>query len=218
MNETNALKISGLRFSYPATGVIINNLDLEVHNGSFNFIFGDNGAGKTTLIKLLLGLLKPESGNIEVFGEKHSQSVIAQNFGYVPQVTKIDRYFPISVHEIVELECHNNELCHTEPHSHLKRFRLDKLEKKRISELSGGELQKVLIARALSSNTKILVLDEPNNNLDKTSRKTLFDLLREINQKDGITVIVIAHHIEEVKQTDVIHRLVDGKVIYEQCC
>ena len=192
------IEIRDLWFRY-GNPVVLENVSLTVERGEFLGIVGPNGSGKTTLLKLVLGLLQPMQGSILVLGRPPSESRRA--IGYVPQFASFRRDFPISVEEVVLLgrlglapalggyskadrEAAERAMRETE----VLAFR-----KMPISVLSGGELQRVLISRALVSEPELLLLDEPTANIDLRVESDIFDLLRQLNART--TIVVVSHDI-----------------------
>ena len=177
--------------------IILKNISFNIEENDFICIVGPNGSGKSTLIKGILGLIKPIKGKI-----KYNE--LKQNFiGYMPQETKVDPNFPASVMEIVLSGTLNNNkgLFYTkeskeEALNNLKLLEIEKLKKKSFSELSGGQRQKVLLARALSATSKLLILDEPSNNLDSKSKKELYKIINDLNTKHGITILMVTHDLD----------------------
>lgn len=193
----NLISVKNLYLGYDNSDVI-KNLSFEFYDGEFLCIVGANGAGKSTLIKGILGFIKPSKGKITFNNLKQS------NIGYIPQDTSVNKMFPASVLEIVMSgtlnrngfgSFYSNEQKEIAVNS-LKRLKIERLKDKSFSDLSGGERQKVLIARALSATTKLLILDEPSNNLDQKSRLELYDILRDINEKDKISIMMITHDLD----------------------
>jgi zinc transport system ATP-binding protein len=197
MNET-IISLKKICFSYDDFPVL-EDIDLDVQKKEFIGIVGPNGGGKSTLLKLILGLLKPLSGKIEVLGKTPVQA--HQQLGYVPQFILFDREFPITVRETVL----QGRLGQTRPvfgfrkkdievarESMAKTDILD-LENRPIASLSGGQLQRVLIARALACEPKILLLDEPTANIDPKVEEDVFGLLKDLNE--NVTIIVVSHDI-----------------------
>ena len=193
----NIIETKNLTLGYEHTHVI-NNLNITIEDGDFLCIVGPNGAGKSTLIKGILGLIKPIKGKI-IFNN------LKQNFiGYMPQETKIDANFPASVLEIVLFGTLNRLgiiSFYTKKEkeivlNNLKLLGIEDLKDKNFSDLSGGQRQKVLLARSLSATTKLLVLDEPSNNLDSKSKKDLYKTISELNKKHNITLIMITHDLD----------------------
>ncbi|HHX14581.1 MAG TPA: ABC transporter ATP-binding protein [Fibrobacter sp.] len=185
-----AIEIKDLSFSYENTPVL-EKVSFSVEEGDFLGIIGPNGGGKTTLMKLMLGLLKPSSGCVRLFGKKppfHKVKV-----GYVPQNTNQNIEFPITVEECVCLglvgEPKNKEaVLHA-----LERVKMIDYRSRRLGELSGGERQRVLVARALVSSPQILFLDEPSSNVDSAGQESLFQLFYSLNQ--SMTLVVVSHDL-----------------------
>lgn len=171
---------------------VLDNVSFDIQPGEIVYVLGGNGSGKTTLMKSLLGMIDANKGEITIMGKKRSQETVSEHIGYVPQYNKIDKTFPISVREVIRLECDNAHQCSLDTIEHLRLFESEHLLDRLLENLSGGEFQKVLIARAMVSEPDILILDEPNNNLDQNSQKELFNLLRKLSDQ-GKTVLVVTH-------------------------
>ncbi len=175
---------------------IINNISFSVNDGDFIIVVGKNGAGKSTLIKGILGLIKPKSGEI-VFDDSLNKKLI----GYMPQETKVEQSFPASVFEIVLSGRINkmgfrpfyNKEDKAKATEALKILNIYDIKDKSFCDLSGGQRQKTLLARSLCATDKLLILDEPSNNLDNTSREEFYLLLMKLNKELGITIIMISH-------------------------
>ena len=176
--------------------VVIKDISFEVNDKDFIIITGKNGAGKSTLIKGILGLIKPMSGEI-IFDE----SLKRKNIGYMPQETKVDASFPASVFEIVLSGTINKMGFHPFYKERQKNRAIDVLKilniydikNRSFQNLSGGQRQKTLLARSLCATDKLLILDEPSNNLDQVSREEFYLLLMKLNKELGITIIMISH-------------------------
>ncbi len=193
----NIININNLSLGYNNIPVI-QNLNVKINDGDFVCIVGSNGAGKSTLIKGILGLLKPISGSIEL-------NNIKKNFiGYMPQETKVDSNFPASVYEIVLSGTLNKVGLKPSYSKELKKIADDNLKlldiyslkDKCFNELSGGQRQRVLLARSLCSTSKILILDEPSNNLDYNSKKNLYKILQYLNKEKKMTIIMVTHDLD----------------------
>lgn len=177
---------------------IIENLDLNVKSGDYLCIVGENGSGKSTLMKAILGLQQPVSGKIVMGGSLgHGQ------IGYLPQQTVVQKDFPASVREIVMSGCQAR--CGFRPfyNKEEKALAVKNMEKMGVlefagrcyRELSGGQQQRTLLARALCAAGQILMLDEPVTGLDPGVTAEMYSLIEDLNQKDGITIIMISHDI-----------------------
>lgn len=190
--------VKGVSFAYNSR-LVLENVHLEVNSGDFLAVLGPNGGGKTTLLKLLLGILRPQKGQILVLGRLPGQA--CQNVGYVPQHTNIHEVFPITAKDVVRL----GRLPHRtwrrgfsradEDHVRqaLERVGMWSHRGQRIGRLSGGQRQRVLIARALVNAPEILFLDEPTASVDRAFQTEFYDLLQELNA--GMTIIVVSHDL-----------------------
>lgn len=181
---------------------VLRDVNLTVAADDYLGIIGPNGGGKTTLIKIILGLKKPASGKVRFFrGGKEVKNI---TMGYLPQYSKIDKDFPISVYEVV-LSGLASQKKLFRPYSReqllqtdrtLKEMQLEELKRRPIHALSGGQLQRVLLARALVSQPDVIVLDEPNTYIDKNFQAQMYEMLEQINQQRAI--IIVSHDIAEI--------------------
>ena len=178
----------------------LEDVSFTVEEGDYLGIIGPNGGGKTTLLKAILGLLPPSSGDIQVFGKKPGQ--IRKQVAYVPQGSQMDRSFPISVQQVVLMGrlspqwawFHRYSPGDTEAiNALLHQVGIYQLKHRMIDELSGGEFQKVLIARALAMEPRLLLLDEPTAHVDASSRDHIFSLLHDLNQH--MTIVLVTHEL-----------------------
>lgn len=174
---------------------VVDKLSFDINEKDFICIVGPNGSGKTTLIRGILGLIPVMSGKITF-------SLNENQIGYMPQETTVDANFPASVFEIVLSGSLNKPgiFYSTETKNRasetLKMLGISKLEKQSFSELSGGQRQKVLLARALMATDKLLFLDEPSNNLDQKSKESLYELVQKLNAEHGITIVMVTHDLD----------------------
>lgn len=188
------LDFNNVSFSYEATKVL-DSASFHLHQGEFVALIGPNGAGKTTILRLLLGLSEPTKGSITLYNS-HPKTGRA-NVGYVPQHASYDPSFPISVEEVVRMgrlkpfKRRYSQKDVEETKKVLKVMELSHLAKRPYSMLSGGQRRRVLVARALSANPKMLILDEPTTNMDVDSEKRLFDALGKL--KGETTVLIVTH-------------------------
>ena len=183
---------------------ILSNISLEIFNGEYIAIIGPNGGGKTTLIRMLLGLDKPTTGEIKLFGKKISAFKEWSKIGYVPQrASLVDANFPATVLDIVKMgrvskrgifSQISQEDINAVDDAMLKMDILD-LKDKMVGTLSGGQRQRVMIARALASKPEILILDEPNTGVDMVSQQRFYELLAQLNRDEKITIVFITHDI-----------------------
>ncbi len=194
------IKIDSLSVLYGKSEAI-SNISFEVKKGEFVSVIGPNGGGKTTLLNAILGFITPDSGRISVLNRDATKG--NSSISYVPQVIAVDRSFPITVGQAVMSAFLKKGLHPFKRYSLAEKQRAEDLLaevgllnffKKHISELSGGEFQRVLIARALAANPEILLLDEPTANIDPASAEKIFKILLSLNKK-GMTVVAVTHDI-----------------------
>lgn len=197
------VKTMDLCFSFNGQEVL-KNINLEIMAGEMVGIIGPNGAGKTTLLRLLLGLLKPSSGHIELFGVRpHRLGKERDAVGYMPQRTNFDRNFPLSVLDVVKMGLvTSGALGRPFFRGHLEKVKLSlekvglySLKDKHFGELSGGQQQRVFLARALCKEPALLILDEPNAGLDLPTQYHFFSLLQELQQAENLTVVMVSHDL-----------------------
>jgi len=178
--------------------VILAGLSFEIPEGDFLGLVGPNGAGKTTILRALLGSLKPLSGTVT--RAPHLR------FGYVPQRDQVDYNFPLKVVDVVMMGRYDRIGLVRRPSTEDRRRAAAALEHVGIRELadqplnslSGGQKQRTLIARALVGEPNVLVLDEPTNGMDLVSTTQILGLVRELHERDGLTVLMVSHALNEV--------------------
>jgi len=213
-----AVCIENLTVKYGETPAIAG-VSLKVEDGDYLGIIGPNGGGKTTLLKAIIGLVPPASGEIIIYGKKAGKT--KRLLGYVPQITALDKSFPITVHEVVLTGMLNPSftLFHKYTQSDMEksdelldRVGIYNLRGRMISELSGGEFQKMLIARALAVDPKLLLLDEPTASVDANSREQIFSLLNELNK--SMTIILVTHDLLAVSSYVKTLACLNGKLVY----
>jgi zinc transport system ATP-binding protein len=176
---------------------VLRDLSLKIYEQDFLGITGPNGGGKTTLIKVILGLIKPVSGTIR-FAHKDLKNRI----GYMPQTNFIDKKFPILVSEVIESGlCAGKKLNKSQRKERVEEMihemGLEGIARKPIGELSGGQLQRTLLARAIINRPELLILDEPNSFIDKPFEIHFYELLQKINERTAI--VLISHDIGAIK-------------------
>ena len=190
----NLISVDKIKLGYN-NSAIINGLSFDVDEQDFICIVGHNGSGKTTLIRGILGLIPLMSGKIKF-------NIDRNQIGYMPQETAVDPNFPASVYEIVLSGTLNN---HRNFYNNEDKERADKtlhllgisdLKNESFSELSGGQRQKILLARTLMATKKILILDEPSNNLDHKSKNDLYRIIKKLNEEQKIAVLMITHDLD----------------------
>ncbi len=198
ITATPAISLAGVSFSYGDT-VVLRGIDLTIPVGEFLGIIGPNGGGKSTLLKLILGLLAPQTGQIRVLGRHPRQARRA--IGYVPQYPGFSRDFPISVEQAVLLGRLHRGLAiggyrredRIKARTTLAEVAAEAFSAAPIGSLSGGQLQRVLLARALVGDPQILVLDEPTANIDQRLEGDIFTLLKGLNRR--MTILVVSHDV-----------------------
>ena len=179
---------------------VLENVSFDIEEGDFLGIIGPNGAGKTTLFHCMLGLLNSYSGRITILNQDIKKNKkIFKTIGYIPQKKSIDQKFPLTVQELVSLSL-TRKTSKNIVFEILKQVGLYKMKNKTIGQLSGGQQQRVLIAKALVNNPIILMLDEPTNELDQKSQNDFYFLLKELNEKNKITIIWTSHDMDAVNK------------------
>lgn len=184
------ISIENLYFSYTgAPPFVLNGINLRIEDGEYISFLGDNGSGKTTLMRLILKLLSPTGGQI---------SVNAKRTGYVPQKNDFSNaHFPITVYEAMNsyrklLKIKDRGAIQTS----LERVGMAEYKNSLMGALSGGQSQKIMIARALMGSPDLLVLDEPSTGVDVHSQREIYACLRELNRQNGITILSVEHNLE----------------------
>ncbi|HIK58260.1 MAG: metal ABC transporter ATP-binding protein [Nitrospinaceae bacterium] len=203
MSTDSVITVKDLHFSYGGPK-ILENVEINIRRNEFIGMVGPNGSGKTTLLKIIMGVLTPDKGSVKVLGNPPSQSV--KEIGYMPQLTPFSRDFPINVEEVVLMGRLGktssigffNKADKRAAEKAMNDVEILDLCKRTIGSLSGGQLQRVLIARALTCEPKIMILDEPTANVDMKIEKDIFDLLKQLNEK--VTIIVVTHDIGFISQ------------------
>ena len=181
---------------------VLDHVSLDVYPYDYLAVIGPNGGGKTTLMRIILGLKRPQSGEIAFF--RNGVATPRLSIGYLPQYSQIDRQFPISVCEVVAsgLPSRGRWLHHQDAGQRaqvqrtLQRLQLDGLAQCHIGALSGGQLQRVLLARAIVAQPEVLILDEPNTYIDKRFQEQMYQTLVELNHECAI--IIVSHDIATV--------------------
>ena len=187
--------INNISFSY-GLNKILENINLTISKNDFISIIGHNGSGKTTLIKLILGLLKPSSGKIIINGKNNKNNY--HSIGYINQGS-INTKLPITVNEVINIGKMNNNYKYTVK-KNIEILGIEKLKNRLYKTLSGGQKQKVNIARCLMQGSSIILLDEPDSFLDTNSQIEIMEILKNINRENNITILMISHNLDFVKR------------------
>lgn len=198
MTGAPVIRIDDLHFAYDEAPVL-EDVNLHVEAGEFLGLVGPNGGGKTTLLRVILGLLDPARGRVELLGQRPRRG--RKRVGYVPQVARFERDFPISVEETVllgRLGLTSRLWGWSRSDRDAAAKALDEagvadLRHRHLATLSGGQLQRTLIARALACEPELLLLDEPTSNVDLRAEEDIFDLLGDLNRR--VTVVVVSHDL-----------------------
>lgn len=200
-----AIIIDHLSFAYAQT-TVLSHVSLTIERGEFVGLIGPNGGGKTTLLKLIMGFLKPHQGNILLFGKSPLQQTAHPRLAYVPQSTRFDRDFPISVIEVVlsgllsRLPWYGyfHRQDQQAAYAALERVGLHSFAHHSFGTLSGGQAQRVLIARALVSEPQLLILDEPTASVDSQAEADIYAILKELKGK--MTILMVTHDLTAARQ------------------
>jgi len=194
--NTPPIQLRDVSYSYGQTPVL-ESVNLRLDDGDFLGIIGPNAGGKTTLLKIVLGLLKPDSGTVSVFGRSPAEN--RGVIGYVPQYARFDASFPISVLDTVRMgrlgigRRERSRESRAAALAVLERVDLGGMAGEQIGQLSGGQLQRVLIARALASEPRILLLDEPTASVDTRIGRSVYELLERLSEQ--MTIVLVSHDI-----------------------
>ena len=195
--------------------VVIRDVCLHVTEGDFVGIVGPNGSGKSTLLLAILGVLKPKSGTIHVYGKAPNSKMIKKNIGYVSQAAaNLPKNIRITVRELVMLGTINasnmfdrvNRFRNDKVDEAIRITGLDSVKNTEVGRLSGGQKQRAVIARALASEADFIILDEPLDGIDTDSKNSLLKLLDNLCHHEGKTILMVSHDITAIRQTA--HRMV----------
>jgi zinc transport system ATP-binding protein len=205
--------------------IILRNVNLTINENDFIGVIGPNGGGKTTLVKVILGILKPMKGSIEYASNEPGKTLI----GYLPQINQIDKKFPISVSEVVISglmsagikRYHFSSTYKSIVNDLLEKMGVYSLRKKPIGELSGGQMQRVLLCRSLISSPRLLILDEPNTFVDNKFENDLYETLAELNKKMAILLIThdvgtISYYVKTIACVNTFLHYHNSNIITEQ--
>lgn len=199
MSEDAAIRFVDVNFGYNPSFKVLQNINLTVAAGDFACVVGPNGGGKTTFLKLVLGMLKPCSGLVQVFNQPPEKAL--DRIGYVPQQSKFDSSFPVSVLDVVLMGCLDRHFIwggyslqqKEKAHAAIAEVGIDGLADRSFADLSGGQRQRALMARAMVSEPQILLLDEPTSNIDIHGTEQFYNMFEQLNKK--YTIIMVSHDI-----------------------
>lgn len=215
------IEIKNLKFGYNENQ-ILKDVNLSLDEGDFAVISGKNGSGKSTLIKLILGELKKDYGSIKLFGIDMEDFKNFDKIGYVPQVNEaIKVAFPVSAREYVGLNLYKEfsifntitKKSKSKIENTFSTLKIKDLIDRPFNKLSGGQAQRVMIARALVNNPDILILDEPTVGIDQKSKENFLDLLVHLNTHHNISILMITHEMDILGDyVDKVFKLKDGAI------
>jgi len=204
---TNVISLSQINLIGTNNKYILKNINLDIKRNDCIVFTGHNGAGKTTLLKVMNGLIKPTSGNIKIFNNEINNKIKKQ-IGYIPQINNFKKNIPISVKQAIQIglfaknsifskitKQDNNFI-----NNIAKKLEIYHLLNMPIGKLSGGEMQKVSIARVLIQEADIILLDEPLSHLDTKSQKSIINLIEEIHFTKKATILIVLHNFEQIPE------------------
>lgn len=193
------LEIENLKVSY-SNHTAIQDINFKIEDGEYVCLVGENGSGKSTLVKSIVGLLKPDEGNVNL-------NISLDEVSYLSQTNLKDLNFPATSKEIIMsgVQKHNKLPFYTKKDKEayekvIKQLKIEELQYKRIGDLSGGQKQRVLIARSLIREPKLLILDEPATGLDYNITKELYKILEKLNKENKMTIIMATHDLDELNE------------------
>ena len=218
--QNRYIELKNINLSYDCR-TILRDVNLVLNRGDFMLVAGANGGGKTSLIRVMLGLQKATQGEVLYYSSNAtSVNKIRENIGYLPQKNSLDLRFPISIREIVEsgLIGVTDSIAMSERESRVESIiqdmQLDTIQKRQIGEVSGGQFQRALFARAIISNPSLLVLDEPTSYLDKEFTNKLFATLQKLSPQT--TILMVLHDLAQAKNLANRVVLVEDGFVVEQ--
>lgn len=221
---SDSIDFEGVSFSYGEHRVL-DDVSLRIGKGDFVAVLGHNGAGKTTLMKLALGLLHPSEGRVMVLGHDSRKFQRWDKVGYVQQtLEEFDFQFPATVMEVVlmgrlskkkGLMKSFDKADREAAEKALKVIGIQSIRDKKIGSLSGGQRQKVFLAKTIASEAEVLFLDEPTTAMDYNSQHSFYDLLQKLNKEMGITIILITHDLGQIIQHVKRVVVLNGKIVFD---
>lgn len=182
--EEKIINIKNLSFKYSNTEEILKNINFSIDYGDFACIIGKNGCGKSTLLRLILGLIKSPESKIQVK---------TNHVSYIPQALNFNRSFPITVKEFIKYNTKELKIPYSTAEFLIEKYDLKNCLNTLIGNLSGGQLQKLILVRSILKKPDLLIVDEPTNNLDEESIHTIYENLKELN-RENITILVVEHN------------------------
>jgi len=218
MPQMDALvEIRNLSAGY-GQNIVLRDVNLSIQQFDFVGVIGPNGGGKTTLLKALLGLLSPISGEIN-FSESMTEGN-SHRIGYLPQINNIDRKFPVTVFDVVRsglmsrkrLTGRYNSTENDRANDLMEEMGISGIRMKAIGELSGGQIQRALLCRALVNNPKLLILDEPNTYVDNRFERELYEKLKVLNEK--LAILLVSHDLGTISTYVKSYACVNGSLHY----
>lgn len=202
----NIIEIENISFGY-TNELVLKDITLNIHQGDYLGMIGPNGGGKTTLLKIMLGLLKPKSGTVKLFGTDINKFKDWHKIGYVPQkAINFDVKFPATVEEVVAMGRYgkrgllhwSNKEDKNKVKESLEQVEMLEFKDKLIGDLSGGQQQRVFIARALAGEPQVIFLDEPTVGIDVKTQEQFYGLLKKLNKTLELTLVLVSHDIDVV--------------------
>jgi zinc transport system ATP-binding protein len=203
--HNQVISIEDVGFSYEGQ-TVLRDVNFTVYERDFVGVIGTNGAGKTTLLRLMVGLLKPTSGQIKLFGTPINRFKEWDQIGYVPQKNSFNPLFPATVMEVVQSGMYNRRRMFrrlkqeeiNQCRDAMRVMRVEDLADKLIGQLSGGQQQRVFLARAMVNKPELLILDEPTVGIDTETQKDFFNLLQHLHEHHHMTFIMVSHDMDLV--------------------
>ena len=203
------VRLEGVSFEYSPGRPVLEDVNLKLHEGDFLAIMGPNGAGKTTLLKIILGLLRPTRGQVWVFGKPWEEiGSVRHLIGYVPQSLSQNRRMPLTVFDVVMMGRYGKLGPVKRPSARdrkkveevLELVGMKEYKDRLFSQLSGGQMQRVLIAKALAGEPRLLVLDEPDTGLDVAVSEGFYRFLNTLHRDLSLTILLVSHDVMAVSE------------------
>ena len=222
-HSENIIELEDISFSY-GEHEVLHDVSFSIHKGDYLAIVGRNGSGKTTLLKIILGLIKPTTGTVRLFGQDIRKFKEYGRIGYIPQkATSFDPAFPATVEEVVLMGRHGRGLFHTTDARDmdavtdaLAAVDMETYRNHQVGSLSGGQQQRVFIARALAGRPEVLFLDEPTVGVEQEIREEFYALIKKLNEELELTVVLVTHDLESVAHEAMHIACVDCTVFFHE--